>query len=512
MAATTQDLQRQRRQRKRIERLKLYSALALLMAPTMIGMVVFDYIPKLETIYYSFFDWDGGQTLEYIGVNNYEEALIRDPAFWKSFTLVVILFAANLVKMWPSILTAIVLHRLRNQRWQYFYRVMFVIPMVIPALVWILLWKMFYDPTVGVLNRLLEYSGMMWVLRQLDWFMPQAAVSLAGLRSGSGLFTLGAGSVALGLTLLLGGWLVLRGLRLVSGLALGFGGGLLAIGLGSAVLGFEALGGGSVGVVLLGTAMLAVAGGFSLRVLQFLNLGGLLLAMWWLRARGGLELAPAVVWSAVSLGGAVLLAVAGRSALLGWLADRPSTAQHEATSAVRGAGWSVISAGSLLVLFTGIWTSPIGQFDSGSPSWLGNTNLIIPALLLWGFPWIGTVGVLIYLAGLQNISDDVYEAAELDGVGPIGKLFYIELPLILAQVRINLIFMTIGTLTGYEFVLLLLGPDGGPGNTGMVPGLHIFREGFYQVRFGYACALGMILFVVVLSLTILYNRFVRVEK
>lgn len=177
-----------------------------------------------------------------------------------------------------------------------------------------------------------------------------------------------------------------------------------------------------------------------------------------------------------------------------------------------GIGWAVLTLGSLLVVFGMIWTEPTGQFYEGAPAWLGNTDLVIPAILFWGFPWVGTIGVLIYLSGLQQISQDVYEAAELDGVGPIGMLFRIELPLMMTQVRINLIFMTIGTLTTYEFFLLLLGPDGGPGNRGMVPGLYMYKRAFEDGHFGYACALGMILFFIVLGLTIVYNKYVKVEK
>ena len=82
----------------------------------------------------------------------------------------------------------------------------------------------------------------------------------------------------------------------------------------------------------------------------------------------------------------------------------------------------------------------------------------------------------------------------------------------MTQVRINLIFMTIGTLTAYEIFLILLGPAGGPGNKGMVPGLYMFSSAFSEGRFGYACALGMVLFVIILLLTIVYQKYVRVEK
>jgi hypothetical protein len=57
-------------------------------------------------------------------------------------------------------------------------------------------------------------------------------------------------------------------------------------------------------------------------------------------------------------------------------------------------------------------------FANAPIGWLSQPALILPSLFLWGFPWIGAVGVLIYLAGLQSIGQEVYEAAELDGVGP----------------------------------------------------------------------------------------------
>ncbi|MEM1356487.1 MAG: sugar ABC transporter permease [Planctomycetota bacterium] len=189
-----------------------------------------------------------------------------------------------------------------------------------------------------------------------------------------------------------------------------------------------------------------------------------------------------------------------------------ATGRLIAPEILKWAGGTLLGIGCLLVTFGLIWTEPTEQFAGGRPAWLGNTDLILPSLIMWGFPWVGTVGVLIYLAGLQQISTDVYEAAELDGVGPVGKLFKIELPLIMTQVRINLILMTIGTLTGYEFFLILLGSDGGPGNVGMVPGLYMYKSAFVDSKFGFACALGMVLFVVILLLTIVYQKYVKVDK
>jgi ABC-type sugar transport system permease subunit len=147
-----------------------------------------------------------------------------------------------------------------------------------------------------------------------------------------------------------------------------------------------------------------------------------------------------------------------------------------------------------------------------TPAWLGDPSLVLPALIFWGFPWVGIVGVLIYLSGLEKIPSTVYECAELDGVGWLGKFFYIELPLIATAVRVNLVLMVIGVLQGFGLILVLLNDSGGPGGAAMVPGLYMYHNAFIERQAGYACAIGIVLFVLILVLTVLNNKFVRVEK
>lgn len=433
-----------------------YLALFALILPTYAGMIVFNYYPNWGTIQYSFYHWDMSTTEEFRGFRNFIDAW-NEPLFWNSFKLVGILLAANLVKMWPCIFAAVVLHRLRSEKWQYIYRVMFVIPMVVPEIVGLLIWKSFYDPTSGILNSILQGAGIMSLLQSMDTAMPALASQLIPVRDA-------VMPVLFGNT-----W----------GLAM-FGVGILSM-----VSGWKNLRKRWVWLLAVAVSTYFIAGG-TLSFFPFLARGEVLL--------------PYSAYQPILL---VLV-----TALLGTFLSKNFLGQ----AILKWIGGLSLVAATALVLTTMIWTEPTKAFVTGTPAWLGNTNLIIPALIFWGFPWVGVIGVLIYLAGLQGISSDVYEAAELDGVGSFGKLFKIELPLILAQVRINLIFMTIGTLTGYGMFLLLLGPEGGPGNKGMVPGLYMFREAFFNQRYGYACALGMILFVIVLSITIFYQKYVKVEK
>ena len=144
--------------------------------------------------------------------------------------------------------------------------------------------------------------------------------------------------------------------------------------------------------------------------------------------------------------------------------------------------------------------------------WLSDKSLTIPSLLFAGFPWVGAFGVLIYLAGLQSIPEEVYEAAKVDGANFLRIFFSIELPLIMTQVRINLILMIINTIQAWQNVYLYVGISGGPDGVATVPGLLIFRESFSRGLFGYGCAVGFVIFLVTLILTFINNKFVRTEK
>jgi len=294
-----------------IRRLKTYWPLYFLILGPLALVLIFNYFPIFNGFVHIFYRWDGDFIEEFVGFRNITRAY-HDTQLWHSFGIVGIFIAANLIKMIPSIITAVVIHHVINQRWQYIYRVAFVIPMIVPSVVGILMWKYFYEPTTGVLNSLLRLVGI---------------------------------------------------------------------------------------------------------------------------------LGP--------------------------------------TDAIQ---------------------------------WLSNENLVIPSLVFHGFPWVGAFGVLIYLAGLQNIGKEIYESAEVDGAGPVRIFWNIETPLIMTQIRINLVLMVIHTLRGWEYIYLFLGETGGPGGVATVPGLLIFREAFSRGYFGYGCAIGFLIFIITLILTWINNKYVRVEK
>jgi raffinose/stachyose/melibiose transport system permease protein len=139
--------------------------------------------------------------------------------------------------------------------------------------------------------------------------------------------------------------------------------------------------------------------------------------------------------------------------------------------------------------------------------WLADPSLALPCLLFIGFPWAGGVWMLVYLAGLINIPSEIIDASIVDGCGPLRRVFAIDLPLILGQIKLRVILTCMGALQSFVSVLVLT--DGGPYFATMVPGLYLFRQAFDRSRLGYASAVGVILFLIILILTFTNNRYVK---
>lgn len=143
----------------------------------------------------------------------------------------------------------------------------------------------------------------------------------------------------------------------------------------------------------------------------------------------------------------------------------------------------------------------VGLDQWATKAWLADPDLALYALMGSAFPFVGGIGVLIYLAGLQSISVEIYDAAKLDGAGGMRQFLSIDLPLIKGQIRLN---MVLSIITGLQ---VLTGPlvltNGGPVDATMVPGLYMYQQAFTYGRLGYASAIGVIVFIAVFVLTVL---------
>jgi ABC-type sugar transport system permease subunit len=140
-------------------------------------------------------------------------------------------------------------------------------------------------------------------------------------------------------------------------------------------------------------------------------------------------------------------------------------------------------------------------------SWLGNENTALGAFVFMGFPWCGGVAVLIVLAGLYSIPQDLFDCARVDGVGPFRRIFTIDIYLIAGQLKLLVVLAMLGTIQGFMGQMILT--DGGPGSATLVPALHLIHHAFRYRNLGYGAAIAVVLFLIMLALTYINMRYIR---
>jgi ABC-type sugar transport system permease subunit len=288
------------------QRIYRYRFVYLMLIPTFALLLTFNYYPAFMGLYRAFFKWDIGLQPEFLGLGNFEKLFIRDDVFIKSLRHVSLLTSWRVISAvtFPFIVAELIFN-LRSHVHKYTYRVLTILPAVVPGIVILLLWQFIYDGTHGLLNAFLEGIGLE------DWQQP----------------------------------------------------------------------------------------------------------------------------------------------------------------------------------------------------WLGSPKTALYAVTFMGFPWVGGVTVLIYLAGLQGISDEVIDSSLVDGCSGLRRLFAIDIPLILGQFKLIIVLAVIGGLQGWVAVFVMTA--GGPGTASMVPGLWMYNNAFLWNKMGYASAIGMFLFVLIMGLTILNVKFVK---
>ena len=298
---TKQSVVARKKLRVRYNKREVFTAMLFLL-PTMILLFLFCYYPAFNAIKGSFYKWDGFNDPKWYALKNYKK-LFADKVFAISLKNVFKLAAGNiLVSLLAPMIGALMIFNLKNKRVQYWYRVAFVMPMVVPAVVTIKIWTFIYEPNIGILNSFLRLIGL----------------------------------------------------------------------------------------------------------------------------------------------------------------------------------------------------------DAVTQNWLGETAWVIPSLVFVGFPWISGFNLLIYYAGLQDISSDVLEYAEIDGCTGWGKVRYIQLPLILGQIKLLLILGLIGTLQNITLPLLMT--NGGPAYDSYTPGLYMYFQAFRLGSYSMANTIATVMFVIILALTIISTR------
>ena len=141
-----------------------------------------------------------------------------------------------------------------------------------------------------------------------------------------------------------------------------------------------------------------------------------------------------------------------------------------------------------------------------APDWINDKNYLLYAIALVAI-W-GTSGhfMVSFLAALQSIPREVYEAAMLDGAGPIRRFLYVTVPLLRPMVIYVVVMGLIGALQMFDLAWVMAGPSGGPGGAGYTMALDIYREAFVKLRPGVAAAKSLFLFVLILTSTYIVQR------
>jgi multiple sugar transport system permease protein len=137
--------------------------------------------------------------------------------------------------------------------------------------------------------------------------------------------------------------------------------------------------------------------------------------------------------------------------------------------------------------------------------WLGDPKWAMPAIILLAIWKNFGYSAIIFLAGLQNVPEELYEAARMDGAGPVRQFVYITLP----ELAPTFIFVSIITAIGYFQIFAepyVMTPDGGPLNSTLTIVMLMYREGFRWWNMGFAASIAFVLFAVVFGGTALSRR------
>jgi multiple sugar transport system permease protein len=147
----------------------------------------------------------------------------------------------------------------------------------------------------------------------------------------------------------------------------------------------------------------------------------------------------------------------------------------------------------------------LDQVGITGPAWLQSSTWAIPSLViisLWGS--IGGSRMIVFLAGLQSVPQEMYEAAEIDGAGAWSKFRHITLPLISPTMFFNVVLAVIGSLSVFSLAYIATG--GGPNYATYFYVYHLFKNAFEFSRMGYAAAMAWLFLLIVMVLTLIQFR------
>ena len=173
----------------------------------------------------------------------------------------------------------------------------------------------------------------------------------------------------------------------------------------------------------------------------------------------------------------------------------------------------LISGVFIAILFYVIYDRRYGlvnEFLGREISWLQDPDLVMPAIILAGvWRWAG-FNMIYFIAGLQSIRKELYEAAAIDGAGPWQTFRYITIPALKPVLAFVVITSVIGSFQLFDLPYVLT--EGGPGNASITIVMYLYRHGFEFINLGYASTIGWVLAVIIGLVSIFQVRYFGLFK
>ncbi|MBW8349929.1 sugar ABC transporter permease [Bacillus sp. IITD106] len=149
----------------------------------------------------------------------------------------------------------------------------------------------------------------------------------------------------------------------------------------------------------------------------------------------------------------------------------------------------------------GILNQFLGYIGIEGPQWLTDTRVVMISIAMLSIWWQVGYNMVIFLAGLQGVSNSYYEAAEIDGASKFQKFKHITLPLISPTTFFVSIMSIIGSFQVFDQAFVMT--SGGPAKASYTLVYHVYETGFKNFKWGESSAVAMILFVIILIFTLI---------
>ncbi|GHB33354.1 carbohydrate ABC transporter permease [Streptomyces umbrinus] len=148
--------------------------------------------------------------------------------------------------------------------------------------------------------------------------------------------------------------------------------------------------------------------------------------------------------------------------------------------------------------------------DGVTRAWLGDFGAALIAVGLVGTWVLSGLCMMLFLSGVQKVDPSLYEAARLDGAGPVREFVSVTLPHLRGEIAVAMTVTTVAALASFDIVYVTT--NGGPGEQTTVPGLLVYRLAFSEGKVGLAAALAVVLGCLILGIVYLINRLSRSES